>query len=395
MKLLYKKPHKIAYLTASNPLDKRSWSGIHYRMFTALEEQFEVVVPLGPVLTNKKLKKLLKIINKLHVVFFGKKYNKQHNSVLGRFYAREFQTRLKSKSIDVIVAPAASTELSFLKTDIPIVYISDTSFAQIQGYYNTYSGYSKISNTIANKIEQQAISKASALIYSSDWAANYVKNNYVIDSKLINVIPFGANIDGVPEILKQSKTFEGTLNLLFLGKQWERKGGDIVLKATRLLKSKGFNVTLTICGCVPPTPINEDYIEVYKFLNKNNEEEYVQFLNIMANSHLLFLPTKADCTPIVFCEANAFGIPILSRDTGGVSSIVKNNINGVLLSESAQAEEYCLKMEELISQPNKLLKMSKNGRRLYEDELNWSSWGDSMQEIILKITKYNNDIKEG
>lgn len=380
-----KHPITIGYLTSQDPTRKRSWSGIHYFMSRELEGRFEKIIFLSPVKIPIGIKRFLFILNKLHILISGKKFNGQHNTLLSRYYAREFNDRIKNRGIDILIAPAASTEIAYLKTKIPIIYISDTSFDQIKDYYDTYSNFSDLSNKISNKIEQRAILNSTTLIYSSNWAAEHVKNNYRIAPREIHVIPFGANIDAAPSRENIIKEYTGTLNLLFLGKQWERKGGALVLEATRMLHKAGYKVHLAICGCIPSIEINEKYITVHKFLDKSKKSENDIFLKLMYESHLLFLPTKADCTPIVFCEAAAFGLPVLSRDTGGVSSIVQNKVNGILLSESAQALDYYKTLVSLIGSPNHLVEMSNAARDLYEIKFNWTSWGDKVENIILDI----------
>ncbi|WP_137463714.1 glycosyltransferase, partial [Escherichia coli] len=47
----------------------------------------------------------------------------------------------------------------------------------------------------------------------------------------------------------------------------------------------------------------------------------------------LLLPTIADCYGMVFCEAAAFGLPVVATDTGGVSSIVINERTGILIKD--------------------------------------------------------------
>ena len=76
---------KIGLITALDPNDKRSWSGIHYSMLNALRNEFETVVPLGP-LTSKFLG-ITRIFNFFIKLFTGKNYNIHHNILRSKFYA--------------------------------------------------------------------------------------------------------------------------------------------------------------------------------------------------------------------------------------------------------------------------------------------------------------------
>ena len=44
---------------------------------------------------------------------------------------------------------------------------------------------------------------------------------------------------------------------------------------------------------------------------------------IVSKSHRLLLPTRAECYGIVFCEANAYGLPVFATRVGGIPTIVK------------------------------------------------------------------------
>ena len=110
----------IVILTQTNPLDKVSWSGIHFQMYRSLSETFEVVGVAGPI--NQWSVKPFGIINKLTRLFFNKGYNHKNSFAVSYILSKIFQHRLKGKKYDYILAPAASSEIAFLNTKIPIIY---------------------------------------------------------------------------------------------------------------------------------------------------------------------------------------------------------------------------------------------------------------------------------
>lgn len=382
-----KKNLRVAFLTATDPNDKRSWSGIHYCMLQELRRHFLVVEPIGPI--DNLLLKSLGVVNRITRLVFKKGYN--HNNSILRSYLLSLviNRRLNRGNYDVIFAPAASTEVAFLKTNLPILYFSDSSFGQLNGYYPVFSDLFAVSKKESNYIEQKAIDKASFFVYPSKWAADFVVKEYGVPEEKLAIIPFGANIDD-KSILYTEKHIDdnSVFNLLFLGVNWERKGGDVVYNTFLLLKEKGYNVTLTVCGCVPP--YEDDRIRVIPFLNKNIPEQLVFFNTLMQETHLLFVPTKADCSPIVFCEANAFGIPVLTNNTGGVSELVIDDFNGYALNVNSLPEEYALKIEALLQDADLYSRLSQNSRSFYLKDLNWGSWGKKISAILYEIKKVQN-----
>jgi hypothetical protein len=195
------KHSRIAYLSNLDPNDKNSWSGTHYRMLKSLELEFKEVTALGPV-KNDLINLLIYITNIFHLIFYGKRFNKYHNKMLSKYYAFKFDKILKKGSYDVIIAPVAATELAFLKTNIPIVYIADTSFGQIKNYYPYFKSLSKKSLITSDEIEKRALNNAKFLVYSSKWAADFVIDYYQISPSKVNIVKFGANLDTIPSINK-------------------------------------------------------------------------------------------------------------------------------------------------------------------------------------------------
>ncbi|MDX1828376.1 MAG: glycosyltransferase family 4 protein [Lutibacter sp.] len=385
---------KIGYVTASNPMDKKSWSGTHYKMFESLKNEFEEVYALGPIKKPILLKATLLVYTLTHFLLFFKKFKKNHSKLLSKYYAYKINRILKNKNIDVLFAPAGSVEIAYLKNTIPICYLSDTSFGQITNYYSSFSNISRFSYKEANLIEQLAINNSFTQVYSSNWAAKYVINNYKAVKENVFTVNFGANIDFIPQNIFLEKDFRNTINLLFIGVNWKRKGGDIVLKTFDILVNKGYDLTLTICGCIPPKLMNKPNIKVIPFLDKNNKKDHGEFLNILYKTHLLFVPTRADCTPIVFCEANAFGIPVITTNTGGVNAIIKNGVNGYALPFKSTPNDYAIKIQSLLDYRLILNSIAISSRKKFEKELNWKVWGVKMREILLFTAEKNTKISK-
>ena len=373
---------KIAFLTSTNPNDKRSWSGTHFSMLQSLKSHFNTIDTIGPV--DNFLLKSLGGINKITRFFLKKGYNHNNSIIRSYLLSMTINRKINKKKYDIIFAPAASTEVAFIKTKVPIVYLSDSSFGQLNGYYDIFSNLFKVSMRESNYIEQRGINKASYFVYPSKWAADYVLKEYNVDKSKLSIVPFGANIDEkVLNYIEKTRNKDEVFKLLFIGVYWERKGGDIVFDTFKFLLEKGYNVSLTICGCAPP--VNHEKMKVYLFLDKNIEADMNKLTNVIQESHVLFVPTRADCSPIVFCEASAFGLPIITTDTGGVSGVVKDGVNGFCLPINSGATAYAQVIIKLIQDKKTYLKLSKAARKKYVEELNWEKWSSTMKDIFLKI----------
>lgn len=380
---------KVGVITSADPKDKSILSGTLHSMCEALRREFESVQYLGPVRLGQfesiKMRVLIIMFKLFHIVVYRSKVNSEHMDIKSKVFGRYFNRKIHQLELDVIFAPLASIEIAHIKSKVPICYLSDTSFAQLSEYYQSSNNVSSLVRKMGNRIEKGAIDNSLIQVYSSNWAAEFSKSYYRAPNTF--VVKFGANINSKVLSDIAPKKLGSSIRLLFVGVDWQRKGGNIVFDAFLELLGKGYDVSLTVCGCLPPKEHSK--VEVYPFLDKNKEEDMNILIRIFQRSDIFFLPTRADCTPIVFCEASAFGLPVVTTDTGGVSSIIENNVNGILLNERAESHEYTLVIERLINEEELYQRLSKNALTKYRKELNWKTWGSEMKNILLSMKKHH------
>ncbi len=374
------KRYNIALLTSIDPQNKGALSGSSYYILQALANYVGKVDILGPVNIHFRITKILvRIAKKLPLP-----YNFSHSYFFALKYARAFKRKIKGKQYDFIFAARSSTEVALLKTDIPIVFFSDTTFELFYNYYDWFSNFMKISELEGNSIERRAINKSAIAIFSSEWAARSAIDFYNVSPEKIHVIPFGPNVDNVPSkesALKQKD--RETCKLLFIGVEWDRKGGKVAFDALIALKKLGLKTTLTVLGCVPPEEFRDDDLTIISFLNKNILEESQRFNSLFEESHFFILPTKQECFGVVFCEASAFGLPSLTTDTGGIGGAVKNGVNGYRFKLTDGGEEYAKKVFSIFTDyDNKYIPLNISSRGLYDSELNWEMFGTSVRRLM-------------
>jgi len=372
---------RIAFITAHDPTSRRSWSGIPYYVFRALQREIGPVVhvgnwqPRGTILRGK-------VMSILSRKCFGRPYDYTHGTRLAKEYGRHLTKILKSDPYDFVFACSASTQVAYLDTDLPILYFADTTYSRMINYYPQFTKLWPRNIRDGMEIESLGIHKSAALLYASKWAADSAIQDYGAEKKCTHVIPMGANIPNNPPLMDCSDFDpQSPFHLLFLGVDWERKGGPIAWEAFQCLREQGFNIRMTICGCVPPSRIRDPNLQIIRFLDKNRPEDQSAFNELLSSSNLLLLPTKAECFGVVFCEASAYGIPSLSTRTGGVESAVHEGINGYLFASTAGGDSYAQKVAELICSKEQYTKLRKTSRDLYESTLNWNAWAKRVKDI--------------
>ncbi len=205
----------------------------------------------------------------------------------------------------------------------------------------------------------------------------------------MRVQPFGANFEDIPPptVVTQRRRAE-RCRLLFLGVKWHRKGGDIAYETLLQLEELGISTELTVCGCAPPTKISHPHLRFIPFLNKNDEKQRKELEQLYLASDFFLLPTRSDCTPIVFCEANAFGLPIITTRTGGIPEMVKDGENGFVLPLAARGDAYARVIADIYQDEQRYAALIRSSRAAYDKRLNWDTWAIAMRDAIDEIIEY-------
>ena len=174
--------------------------------------------------------------------------------------------------------------------------------------------------------------------------------------------------------------------LLFVGIDWIRKGGNIALEVAKLLNVSGLPTELVVVGCEPqvdqPLP---QFVRVIGYLSRSSEDGAAKLNRLYATSHFLIMPTRADCTPVVLLEANAFALPSLATDVGGIAEIVKRGINGTTFSLSAEPTEYCTYIANLMDHYTEYEELALSSLMEFRVRLNNDTAADSVLSLIEEL----------
>lgn len=382
---------KIGFASRLNPLDKRSWSGTAYYTYQQIKKNYEVEI--FNFKWTWRVREWLTMQKSLNRRLFKKQTAVEFLKSYAKYFSSQLQKELKKRPVDVLFVSASSQLIAYLDTDIPIIYMTDATFQQLRGYYPYFSNLPAYNTRQGIELDKKAFQKTAHCMLASDWNKNSAMSDYGIDASSISVVPCGANLDKIPAATDLNMDASGQCRILFLGVEWNRKGGDIALETFRLLKQKGVNPQLHIIGCVPPPDSYRDdlsaetAITVIPFLDKNKPEDFNQLHNIFLQTDFLLLPTRAECAGVVFSEASAYGIPSITTDTGGVATYIKNGVNGFALPLQAGAEVYAEKINALLTDKLAIQTLKHSARKYYEENLNWDSWGQQFQKIAERLVK--------
>ena len=381
---------RIGIVHRSNVAEVRALSGIPYFMVKALQEHVGEVVYLGPdeSLLTSGIETAGRILNRISYTTVNRHISSDHHRVLSNRLAHTLGPRVVQSGCDVIFAPVASAEIAYLSVDIPIIYYSDATWANIVDYYPGCSSLFQFVRTEGDRIEAAAIGKADALIFPSMWAATAAIEHYKVDSRKVHYIPCGANFEQAdipPREAALQHSLDNGIDLLWIGVDWERKGGSIAYDCLMELLNQGVDARLVVCGCIPPKQYRHPKMEVIPFLSKRDPAQRRRLSQLFLDATFFLFPTMAEAFGIVLCEASAHGLPSLVRDTGGVGGALTDGENGYLMPPDTTGIQYADKIRQITANRAVYDGLVQASRKPYEDKLNWDAWGHAVKPIFEQV----------
>jgi glycosyltransferase involved in cell wall biosynthesis len=367
----------IAYVTAYDAHDVHKWSGLGKYIACALEsadlDLHYVNVGEIPVAGRAA--------GKIFAQTIRGRIDPEREPYFAKRWALSLSRALGSDT-DAVFSPS-TLQLACFDVDIPRVFWTDATFASIVEFYPRFSRLHPRTLRNGHILEKRAIQTSSAAIYSSDWAASSAVRDYGADPTKVHVLPFGANLARTPDAadIDNFLSLRGSrpCRLLFVGTEWERKGGPIALETAHVLNAAGIETELTVIG-TPIADSPERGVRSLGFVSKQADPE--TFRAAYERAHFLIVPSRAEAAGVVYAEASAFGVPSIATDVGGVSTMVRDGINGRLFSLDAGPEAYA---EFIASALPRYEELARRAFADYRDRLDWNVNGRRAAAILERI----------
>ena len=382
---------RIAYVTRGKADDPAVWSGIVKHILEGLIAEGHHVEIIDQI--SHRMPLASRIRGRLMRMLTQRIYAYDRDIRFSSMFARIVEKRLASLKVDCIVSPVLQT-IAMVRTQLPIAIWDDGPFHCLREIYPQYSNLTPDSFRQGDFLDSQAIKKASLLTFASQWAASDAVDYHGADPKKIEVIPFGANCDSpFPDKnalldaldLKPVEPFR----MLFVGFDWERKGGPLTVKILTELRHRGVNAELVVIGCDPFTGSPPDGVRCLGRLSKGNPQEMKLWQDSFRDAHVFVMPTRAECFGVVYAEAAAHGLPSLATRVGGVPDAVAEGISGWLFDLADNAHPYCDLLEKLATDRSLHREYALKAYRHYRLKLNWKQSSASFTQALLSRLSQN------
>lgn len=376
-----KEIRRIAYVTTIDSSDINNWSGILLYLHDALASVFPEVVRIGPL---KSTREPVGVARRLYSWTKKQDHPLWLTQASAKGMARQVEAQLEEIKPDAVFS-VWHPQIAYLRTQLPVFMFQDSPFEIIQPLYEGLHHFTPGIMKEVQLVERVAAKRCTGIIETSDWAANEARKLWRLPHDTVASIPFGANIKALVDESNLESTIQARrgneVNLLWLGKEWDRKGGDIAVDATRILNERGIKTTLRVVGCEVPEKFRATYVDAIGFIDKKTPEGLKKLNDLLLTSHALFLPTRAEAFGIVYLEAAANAMPSLAPDVMGVGSAVLDGLTGRLLSKDAPGSSYADVVEGWIKDRDSYEDLSRKAFHTYHERFTW-------EKVALRIRDF-------
>ena len=366
---------KLRYVTNLDPVVKSGgWSGMNHNIHRILTKHFDVhklsVINPSQIFVEKWTSRLKRKIG-LKGRFPG--FSKR------RLRAISQTLDLKNDETSEILFFHGSTSWVDVQTDLPYYCYVDACF---QTYLDIYHSHDRFMSDDIQRIinaEKRFLQNAKTVFFSSEWAKSQTTQLYNIDDKNFELAYVGTDLPTVANAYDKSNPF-----ILFVGLNFEKKGGHIVAQALQIARKTNPKLTLMIVGERPPQHIIDiDGVEYLGLLNKSNQKDLTKLISLYRNALCMVLPTSKDMTPVVIIEALSQGCPVISSNNFGIPELLDHSNAGILIEPNDLFPDSLSKyIVKLIDDDAFRTKISERGYQQVKQKYNWESIAGIIEQSI-------------
>ncbi|MDB6025737.1 MAG: hypothetical protein JWM68_1960 [Verrucomicrobiales bacterium] len=184
----------------------------------------------------------------------------------------------------------------------------------------------------------------------------------------------GYNVEVKTAALKNDNY--GNKHILFVGIEWERKGGPLLVEAFKMVLKKHPDAFLTIVGCSPQIDVPNCKI-VGRIPLEDVREHYLK-------ASIFCLPTRLEPFGIVFIESMLYKLPVVAPRIGALPDFIEDGKSG-RLTRPNDVNELAAVLTELLDSPEKCRSLGESGYNSVKDRYSWDAVGVRLQTHIREV----------
>lgn len=215
--------------------------------------------------------------------------------------------------------------------------------------------------------ERQAYADAAVIFCRSEYIRRSLLDEYAVAPDRVIVVGGGVNVP-LPDIRSLQK--RTSKRVLFIGSDFRRKGGDVLLAAWPSVVERVPDAELTVIG---PAPRHvPDGVEVVR-----GPWDPLRVVQELTRASVFAMPSRCETWGDVFLEAMAYGLPCVGTTNDAMPEIIVDGETGWLVAPD-DPRELADRIIDLLVDPDRSAAMGAAGRELVERQFLWEHVVDRM-----------------
>ncbi len=207
---------------------------------------------------------------------------------------------------------------------------------------------------------EAAIYRDAACVFATGAnVATSLQNDYGLAADQIELVRTGVNVPPPASIAAKSYA---ALDLVFVGMDWERKGGPELIEALDRLIGRFPGLRLTVVGCDPG--VERAYLTAVGKVPPDDVPAYLERATVFA------MPARLEPAGIAYSEAAAFGLPVVATTAGGIPDRVQHGRTGLLVPPEDPAA-LAGALEVLVEDEDMRRRFGQSGRAAALEQFQW------------------------
>ncbi len=196
-----------------------------------------------------------------------------------------------------------------------VVTLEDMTLRQASASHPVFSQMSAAATESWEQRRARIYASARMCAAASNWTADSLSADYNLPRERIAVVGFGAN-----HRTSAAERDWRTPRFLFVGIDWERKGGPQLLRAFARLRERLPQATLDVIGGHPT--LEQEGVTFHGVLSQRVEREREATLELFSRATCFAMPSQVEPFGIAYVEAASAGLPSIGSSVGGPRDVI-------------------------------------------------------------------------
>jgi glycosyltransferase involved in cell wall biosynthesis len=251
-----------------------------------------------------------------------------------------------------------------LPAGVRYVTVSDLTLAQARATHPVFSRLSERVYAGFEARQREVYAGAVACCTASHWTADSLVADHGVPEARVHVVGLGPNHEPPAKVWSGS---EAAPRFLFVGREWERKHGPLLLRAFARLREEVPGARLDLVGGHPP--VSAPGVTGHGLLRLDRPDEAARVSALFGAATCFVMPSEVEPFGLAYIEAAVAGVPSIATSVGGAGTIVAEG-TGLLVPPGD--EEALLGAMRTLADPEVARRMGAAARersRLFDWEL--------------------------